>query len=326
MATFLITGGAGFIGSHLAEEALRRGDRVLLLDNLSSGRASNLDQLLAADRCEFFEGDVATDPRLPDLVAAADVVFHLAATVGVFNVVNSPATTIENNVDGTTAVLRAALHRRTKVLVTSTSEVYGKGARIPFREDDDLLLGPSSMGRWGYAASKLVDEFLALAYWREHHLPTVVVRPFNTIGPRQVGQYGMVVPRFLARAMAGQKLMVYGTGQQSRSFTYVSDVVHWLLALASLDAAVGQVFNLGNPVETTINELANRVIAICGHTATVEHVDYADAYQSGFEDLTRRVPDIGKVVRVTQHAPQVHLDEALLRTRDWLASQPPSPS
>lgn len=321
MATYLLTGGAGFIGSHLAETLLQRGQRVLLLDNLSTGSVRNVKHLRGHPRFEMVSEAVEARGVLAELVDEADVVYHLAATVGVFNIIDSPVATIVNNVGGTEAVLQAAAKKRKKVIVFSTSEVYGKSTAIPFREDGDLVFGATSKSRWSYAATKVVDEFLAMAYGNEYKVPVVVVRLFNTIGPRQVGRYGMVVPRFLTQALQGKNLTVYGTGQQSRCFTYVSDVVEWLMRLADSDRAVGEVFNLGNPKEVTIAELAQRVLTVTESTAGIDYIPYEQAYEKGFEDMQRRVPDIRKIIALTGYEPQVDLDEALRRTRDWLRQE-----
>ena len=314
---YLITGGAGFVGSHLCDLLLGRGHQVTVIDDLSSGDFLNISPHQANDAFEFIESR-AEPEILAKLVPQADVVFHLAATVGVFNVIDSPATTLENNIDTTADVLRAATINKTKVVVASTSEVYGKTLETPFHEEGDVVLGATSKSRWSYAASKMVDEFLALAYWQEYGVPTVVVRLFNTIGPRQVGRYGMVVPRFISQALANKNLTVYGDGSQSRCFTYVGDVVEWLSRLATMDSAVGQVFNLGNANEVTILQLAQRVIELCGATSEIEFVPYGEAYGAGFEEMQRRVPDASKVIRVTGYEPQVHFEESLERTRDWL--------
>ncbi len=321
MATYLITGGAGFIGSHLAEALLQRGHRVLVLDDLSTGSVGNIKHLRGERLFEFVPQCVNASHVLAELVDSADVIFHLAATVGVFNIIENPVGTITNNVGGTEAVLKAAAKKRKKVIVASTSEVYGKSCTLPFREDGDLILGPTCKSRWSYAATKILDEFLALAYWRELRVPTVLVRFFNTIGPRQVGHYGMVVPRFLTQALRGEDLTVYGNGQQSRCFTYVADVVEWLILLAANDQAVGEVFNLGNPEEVSITELAQRVIKVTGAEVGIRYVPYDKAYEKGFEDMQRRVPDITKVVTLTEYAPRVHLNQALELTRDWLVEQ-----
>ncbi|MBV8818289.1 MAG: GDP-mannose 4,6-dehydratase [Acidobacteriaceae bacterium] len=317
MSTVLITGGAGFIGSHLAESCVSKGFRTLVIDDLSSGSVDNIAHLRNNTLLEFFPESILESAVLPELVDRADVIFHMAATVGVFNIIESPVATISNNIGGTEVVLERAAKKRKKVIVASTSEVYGKSTTLPFREDGDLVFGASSKFRWSYAASKLIDEFMALAYWRERRVPTVVTRFFNTIGPRQVGRYGMVVPRFLDQAIAGRSLTVYGTGKQSRCFTYVSDVVEWLLRLAGDDRAVGDVFNLGNPEEISIGELAQRVIALTASKSSIQYVPYEKAYEQGFEDMERRIPDIGKVKTLTNYAPRVSLDLALTHTRDW---------
>ena len=317
MSTFLITGGAGFIGSHLAEALLKRGVRVLVLDDLSSGSVKNVAHLRSHANFEFVPRSVDVLNTVSELVDEADIVFHLAATVGVFNIIESPVKTIVNNIGGTEAILKAAAKKKKKVIIASTSEVYGKSTAIPFREDSDLVFGPTSKSRWSYASSKLVDEFLALAYWRELRVPTVVVRLFNTIGPRQVGRYGMVVPRFMSQALQGKNLSVYGNGRQSRCFTYVSDVIAWLLLLASAEKAVGEVVNLGNPQEFTIAELARKVIESTGAHVGIDYTPYEEAYETGFEDMARRVPDITKVQRLTGYSPRVGLDQALDHIRDW---------
>ena len=317
MSTFLITGGAGFIGSHLAEELLKRGDRVLVLDDLSSGSVKNIAQLRMNPRFVFAPQRVDALNVLAELVDEADVIFHLAATVGVLNIIESPVNTIANNIGGTEVVLKAAAKKKKKVIIASTSEVYGKSTAVPFRENSDLVFGATSKSRWSYASSKVVDEFLALAYWREFKLPTVVVRLFNTIGPRQVGRYGMVVPRFMSQALHGSNLSVYGTGHQSRCFTYVSDVIEWLLLLAANDKAVGEVVNLGNPEEVTITELARKIIAVTGAAVSIDYLPYEEAYETGFEDMLRRVPDISKVQNLTGYCPRVTLEEALYRIKAW---------
>jgi len=321
MSTFLITGGTGFIGSHLAETLLKLDQRVLILDDLSSGSVKNIAHLRSNSRMEFVVGRVGADAVLAEMVDVADVIVHLAATVGVLNIIDSPVATITNNVGGTECVLKAAAKKRKKVIVASTSEVYGKSASLPFREEGELVFGATSKSRWSYAASKAIDEFLALAYWREFKVPTVIVRLFNTIGPRQIGRYGMVVPRFIGQALSGQNLTVYGSGRQSRCFGYVSDVVEWLLLLAASDKAVGQVFNLGNPAEVTIDELARKVIATTRAKVGVERIPYEQAYEEGFEDMERRVPDITKVTSLTGYSPRVDLDEALKRIHQWFVSE-----
>lgn len=321
MPAFLITGGAGFIGSHLADALLARGDRVVVLDDFSSGLMTNIAHLQTNSSFELVEGTVLNRTVLFDLVDSADIVVHLAATVGVLNIFDNPVGTIQNNVSGTEAVLEAAVAKRRKVILASTSEVYGKSAQIPFREDGDLVLGPSTKCRWSYASSKIVDEFLALAYWHEHGLPVVVTRFFNTIGPRQLGRYGMVVPRFICQAMSGKNLTVFGEGKQTRCFTYIADTVEWLLRLAESDRAVGEVLNLGNPQEVSIEELARRVIRVTGAPVGIDHVPYEHAYAEGFEDMERRVPDITKVKSITQYVPNFDLDSSLRLTHEWFLAK-----
>lgn len=321
MSTFLITGGAGFIGSHLSEALLRQAQRVIVMDDLSSGNVSNIAHLRANPRFEFFPEPVANKSVLAECVDRADTVFHLAARVGVLNIIESPVETIVNNIGGAEDVLKAAAKKRKKVIVASTSEVYGKGTDIPFREDGNLVLGASTVSRWSYAASKLVDEFLALAYWREFQVPTVVVRLFNTIGPRQIGRYGMVVPRLVNQALAGDPLTVFGDGNQSRCFTYVDDVVEWLLRLAANDQAVGEVFNLGNPREVSITQLAEMIIGMTQSSGGIRYIPYEEGYEEGFEDMRRRFPDISKVVSLTGYSPRVPLEQALHEIRDWMVSE-----
>lgn len=321
MSNVLITGGAGFIGSHLAEAALKRGHKVIILDDLSSGSIQNLSAIRSHANLEFIPESVLAKNVLAELVDHADMIYHLAATVGVFNIIESPVATIMNNIGGTEAVLKMAAKKKKKVLVTSTSEVYGKSVNFPFQEDGDLVFGPSSKSRWSYAASKMVDEFLALAYWRELKVPTVVVRLFNCIGPRQVGRYGMVVPRFLKQALSGQNLTVYGSGQQARCFSYVSDIVDGLMLLANSDNAVGNVFNLGNPAEISIADLARRIIQITKADVGIDYIPYEQAYEQGFEDMERRIPDITKANQLVGFSPKVGLDEALYSTYEWFQSQ-----
>ena len=321
MPQFLITGGAGFIGSHLAERLLSLGQRVTVLDNLSTGSVSNLAHLRSHPDFEFVMDEVGNQRVLGELVDAVDVVFHLAATVGVQKIIDSPVETIVNNVHGTEMVLNAVAKKRRKVVLASTSEVYGKSAALPFREDGDLVMGPTSKSRWSYACSKAIDEFMAIAYWKEKKTPAVVARLFNTIGPRQSGQYGMVVPRFISQALDGRDLTVYGDGRQSRSFTYVDDVVSWLVLLAQEDRAVGEIFNLGNPGEVSIQELAERIVRLTGSASRIRAVPYEEAYESGFEDMGRRLPDINRVVELTGYRPRVELEEALRRTIDWFGER-----
>ena len=309
----LITGGAGFVGSHLAEELLQRGEEVYVLDDLSTGRIDNIEHLKPNSHFHYFIDSVHNEPLLAELVDRCDAVYHLAAAVGVKLIVESPVNTIETNVHGTEVVLKLANKKKKKVLITSTSEVYGKSTAIPFREDQDLVLGPTTKGRWSYACSKAIDEFLAIAYWHEKHLPMVIVRLFNTVGPRQTGRYGMVIPNFVQQAISGHPITVYGDGHQSRAFGYVGDVVSALANLVHHPDAVGEVFNIGNTQEITINELAELVKKMTGSKSEIIHIPYDRAYEEGFEDMPRRVPDISKIQRLIGYEPTVDLEGALER-------------
>jgi UDP-glucose 4-epimerase len=309
----LITGGAGFVGSHLAEALLARGDEVYALDNLSTGSIGNIAHLKPHPKFHYTIDSVTNEPVLAEHVDLCDVVVHLAAAVGVKLIVEAPVHTIETNVHGTEVVLKHASKKKKLVLIASTSEVYGKSANVPFREDADLVLGPSDKHRWAYACSKLIDEFLALAYWKERKLPVIIVRLFNTVGPRQTGQYGMVIPNFVQQALAGRPITVFGDGTQSRSFTYVGDVVRAMVALIDEPGAVGQVFNIGNGNEISINQLAERIKALTGSRSEIVRIPYDVAYEAGFEDMPRRVPDIAKVRALVGYAPTVELDEILTR-------------
>jgi UDP-glucose 4-epimerase len=308
---YLITGGAGFIGSHLADALIARGDRVTIIDDLSTGSIRNIAHLRQLEPFKYVISSMLNLPLLAELVDDADAVFHLAAAVGVKLIVESPVRTIETNVRCTERLLDIATKKKKKVLVASTSEVYGKGKDIPFREDGDLVLGATTRGRWSYACSKMVDEFLSIAYWRERRLPTVVVRLFNTVGPRQTGQYGMVVPRFVGQALAGKPITVYGDGSSSRCFTNVHDSVRALLGLMDSDAAVGEVYNVGSCQEVTILELAKRVKLLTGSSSEIVFVPYEVAYEENFEDMPRRVPSIGKVQQAIGWRPQFDLDATL---------------
>jgi UDP-glucose 4-epimerase len=308
----LITGGAGFVGSHLAEALLARGDEVYVLDDLSTGSIDNIEHLKEHARFHYAIDSITNEPVVAELVDRVDVVYHLAAAVGVRLIVESPVTTIETNVHGTEMVLKVANKKKKKVLVASTSEVYGKSASVPFREDADLVMGPTTKGRWSYACSKAIDEFLALAYHKEKRLPVVVFRLFNTVGPRQTGRYGMVIPNFVKQALLGHPITVYGDGSQRRCFTYVSDVVDVLVKLADHPGAVGGVFNIGNDrEEVTMLELARRVKERTGSASEIVMVPYDQAYEEGFEDMLRRVPDLGKARTLLGYEPKVHLDEIL---------------
>ena len=288
---FLITGGAGFIGSHLAERLLERGDEVLLFDNLSTGSMENIRHLKKYDRMHYFLDTIENRHLLAELVDESDAIFHLAAAVGVRLIVESPVRTIATNVDGTKLVLETASKKRKLVFVASTSEVYGKSTHVPFCEDDDLVLGPTTKGRWSYAASKALDEFLALSYWKERKLPVVVARFFNTVGPRQTGRYGMVLPNFVSQALSGRPITVYGSGAQSRCFCDVRDTVEALLRLVANDHAVGEVVNIGTNREVTVTALAEIVKARTNSSSPITYVPYDQAYEPGFEDMMRRVPE-----------------------------------
>jgi UDP-glucose 4-epimerase len=312
-----ITGGAGFIGSHLAERLLALGHEVLVLDNLSTGSIDNITHLKSAKHFSYVIDSVTNESLLAEMVDRSDVVFHLAAAVGVKLIVEQPVHTIETNVHGTEVVLKHANKKKKLVVIASTSEVYGKSAVVPFRETADIVLGPSTKHRWAYACSKLIDEFLALAYWKEKKLPIVIARLFNTVGPRQTGQYGMVLPTFVRQALAGHPVTVFGDGTQSRSFTYISDVVDALIALASEPRAVGDVFNIGNVGEITIRDLAARVTTMAGSSSPIELIPYDQAYEAGFEDMPRRVPDISKLHALIGYEPKVGLDEIIQRVIEY---------
>lgn len=320
---YLITGGAGFIGSHLAEHLIAQGHGVVVVDDLSTGSRANLDALAKSDGLRVVEADVAAPGVLEELMDQVEAVFHLAAAVGVQLIVQRPVHTIETNIHGTEQVLRLAAKRGQRVLITSTSEVYGKSPHVPFREDDDMVLGPTSKARWSYACSKAIDEFLALSYWREQQLPTTVVRLFNTVGPRQVGRYGMVIPRFVDQALGGGPICVYGDGEQTRCFCDVSDVVSAMARLMACDEARGQVFNLGSDEEVSINELAVRIRARIDPGLEIRHVPYSEAYEEGFEDLRRRVPDISRARKRIDFKPSRDLDAILDRIIAWRRLQPP---
>lgn len=307
----LITGGAGFIGSHLAEHLLESGHTVFVIDDLSTGQFENIVHLKGSDRFTYTIDTIMNTPLMAELVDRVDAVFHLAAAVGVRLIVESPVRTIETNIRGTEIVLEMAAKKGKLAIVFSTSEVYGKATRVPFSEDSDLVLGPTNKGRWSYACSKAIDEFLALAYWREKRLPVIVVRLFNTVGPRQTGRYGMVVPTFVRQALRGEPLTVFGDGTQSRCFGHVADVVSAIGDLFQHPAAIGEVFNIGNDEETSIIELADRVKELAGSDSRVELVPYEQAYEAGFEDMPRRVPDLSKIKQLIGYAPQKSLDDII---------------
>ncbi len=309
---FLITGGAGFVGSHLAEELLGRGHAVHVLDDLSTGAMTNIEHLRSSERFEYTI-DSAEDHRVvAEVIDSADAVYHLAAAVGVELIVESPVRTIETNVHCTEVVLAHAAKKLKPVLIASTSEVYGKSTELPFREDGDLLIGPTTLGRWAYACSKAVDEFLAIAYWRERELPTVIGRLFNTVGPRQTGRYGMVIPRFVRQALAAEPITVYGDGTQRRCFMHVVDAVHALADLMDGEAGhYGEVFNIGSTEEVSVTELAERVLDRTGSPSPIELLPYEEAYGTGFEDMMRRVPAVEKIERAIDWRATRSLDEIL---------------
>ncbi len=317
-ATWLVTGAAGFIGSHLVDALLARGNRVLGLDNLSTGRLQNIAHQLDHPRFHFARASLSDEIVLDRLASEADIIVHLAAAVGVELIVERPTHTIETNVMGTEAVLRTALRYRSRVLLASTSEVYGKGSKIPFSEEDDVLLGPTSKSRWGYAASKMIDEFLGLAHHREHALEVVPFRLFNTAGPRQSGRYGMVIPRFMGQALRGEPLTVFGDGRQSRCFCDVRDTVRAIVGLAEHPDAAGKVYNIGSREEVTIQQLAERIKTVVESQSEIIYVPYAEAYATGFEDMQRRVPDVERINQILGWRAEIPLDDTLIGVRDHL--------
>ncbi len=320
----LITGGAGFIGSHLADAYLHRGDEVFVIDDLSTGTIENIQHLKSNPRFHYTIESVHNQPVTAELVDQCDVIFHLAAAVGVKLIVESPVRTIETNVRGTEVVLALANKKKKPVLLASTSEVYGLSTDVPFREDGSLVLGATTKGRWSYACSKAIDEFLALAYWREKKLPTIIVRLFNTVGPRQTGRYGMVIPTFVKQAIAGRPITVYGDGKQTRCFGYVGDVVNALVKLVDHPAAVGQVFNVGSTEEISILDLALRVKALTQSASEVSFLPYDEAYEEGFEDMPRRVPDTSKIRELVGFRPEVSLEGILRSVIDYQSGRPPT--
>ena len=301
---YLVTGGAGFIGSHLCERLISSGKSVCVLDDLSTGNIKNIEKLLSSENFNFIEGTVLSVETVNNCVDKCNEVIHLAAAVGVENVINKPVETIETNVSGTENILRAARRNNTKVLIASTSEVYGKSWKVPFKEDGDIVLGPTSRNRWSYACSKALDEFLALAYNHSYGLPVVICRFFNTVGPRQSGRYGMVLPRFINQALTGKPITVFGNGTQTRCFSLVSEVIDCVLALMDKPDAVGKVVNIGSTEEITILELARRVREISESDSEIVIVPYDEAYPEGFEDMQRRVPDVSRLMSLTGISPE----------------------
>jgi UDP-glucose 4-epimerase len=309
----LLTGGAGFVGSHLADALLAQGYEVTVIDDLSTGSMDNIAHLKGRPGFDYVIDTIMNEPLTAELIDRADVVFHLAAAVGVKLIVEAPVRTIETNVHGTEVVLKHGAKKGKLTMIFSTSEVYGKSTDVPFREDADLVMGPTPKHRWAYACSKAIDEFLALAYHRERKLPVVVARLFNTVGPRQTGRYGMVIPNFVRQALTGAPITVHGDGTQTRSFTYVGDVVRGLIALSREPRCIGQVFNIGNTEEVSILDLAKRVRSATGSQSEIALIPYDQAYESGFEDMPRRVPDLRKIAEYVGYQPTLGLDDILAR-------------
>ncbi|MES1255701.1 MAG: NAD-dependent epimerase/dehydratase family protein [Acidobacteriota bacterium] len=317
----LITGGAGFIGSHLSEALLAAGHQVLIIDDLSTGSFENIAHLKGRKGFEYYIDTVDNEPLLAELIDRSDVVFHFAAAVGVKLIVEQPVRTIETNVHGTEVVLKHANKKKKLVVIASTSEVYGKSEDVPFREDSDLVMGPTPKHRWAYACSKAIDEFLALAYWKERKLPVIIVRFFNTVGPRQTGQYGMVIPNFVRQALAGEPITVFGDGTQTRSFGHVADIVGALLKLVVEPKAIGEVINIGNTEEVSMLTLAERVRVLTGSTSSITLVPYDKAYESGFEDMPRRVPDLTKIAGLIGYRPRHNLDDILQQVIEYFRNK-----
>lgn len=318
---YLITGGAGFIGSHLAERLLALGEEVEVVDDLSTGSIDNIESLKPNPRFRYTISSIFNEPLVAEMIDRADVLFHLAAAVGVKLIVENPVRTIETNIGGTEIVLKHASKKMKLTVIASTSEVYGKANKLPFSEDDDCILGPTTKGRWSYACSKLVDEFLSLSYWKEHKLPTIVVRLFNTVGPRQTGQYGMVIPRFVTQALAGSPITVYGDGKQSRCFGYVGDVVEAMVTLTREPQAYGQVFNVGSDREIMIEELAQLVRKKTNSRAAIIYVPYEKAYEPGFEDMRRRIPDLSKIRNLIAYRPSLGIEEIVDKVIEYYRSR-----
>lgn len=317
----LVTGGAGFIGSHLCELLVHNGHQVVAIDNLSTGRLDNIHHLLPMTGFQFVRESISNSQVLDRLTSEADIIIHLAAVVGVQLIVQDPVNTIATNIMGTEAVLTTANRYGCKVMLASTSEVYGKGFKVPFNEEDDCVMGPTSHSRWSYATSKAIDEFLGLAYHQQFGLPVVVMRFFNTVGPRQTGRYGMVVPRFVRQALSSEPITIYGDGEQSRCFADVADIVDATVKLAAHPRAVGEVFNVGSTEEVTIRQLAERVIAATGSQSQIIYVPYEEAYAPGFEDMRRRVPDLTKVHQLIGYEPRFSLDDTLKRVIEYERQQ-----
>lgn len=307
----LITGGAGFIGSHLAEGLLDGGHQVYIIDDLSTGSIENIEHLKQRKGFHYVIDTVMNSPVLAELIDRCDVVFHLAAAVGVMLIVESPVRTIETNVKGTEEVLIHANKKKKKVIIASTSEVYGKSSQKSFKEGSDLILGPTTKGRWSYACSKALDEFLGLAYWKEKDLPVVIVRFFNIVGPRQTGRYGMVIPRFVKQALHNKPITIFGDGRQSRCFTHVKDAVNALIKLSHIEEAIGEVINLGNDEEVSIMDLAKKVKKLSKSKSEIQYISYDEAYEEGFEDMRRRVPDLTKIKNLIGYKTKYSLEDII---------------
>jgi len=314
---FLITGGAGFVGSHLSEHLLDEGHQVFVIDDLSTGNMQNVLHLSEHSNFHYTIDTIMNVPLTADLMSQCDIVLHLAAAVGVRLIVESPVRTIETNVGGTETILRLAAKKKKKVVITSTSEVYGKSKAIPFSEEGDLVIGSTQKGRWSYACSKAIDEFLALAYWHEKKLPVVIARLFNTVGPRQTGRYGMVLPTFVQQALSGQPITVFGDGTQSRCFAHVSDVVNALSQLSQTEDAIGQVLNIGTNEEISIHDLARKVKSMTNSSSKIQLIPYDQAYQAGFEDMPRRVPNLSRIKKLIRYQPTIDLDETVQSIIDY---------
>ncbi len=307
----MVTGGAGFIGSHLSEYLLEKGHQVLVIDDLSTGCIENIIHLKGKPGFEYTIDSILNTPVTAELVDRSDCIFHLAAAVGVRLIVESPVQTIETNIKGTETILDLACKKKKKTMIFSTSEVYGKSSKIPFGEEDDLVMGSTTKGRWSYACSKAIDEFLALAYWKEKQLPSTVIRLFNTVGPRQTGQYGMVIPTFVQQALEGRPLTVYGDGTQTRCFCHINDVIQAIYKVSFEEEAQGQVYNIGNDEEVSILELAHRVISLTGSSSEIEVIPYSEAYEEGFEDMMKRKPDLAKIKKLIGYNPHHDLDRII---------------
>ncbi len=313
----LITGGAGFIGSYLAQELLERGNRVTIIDNLSTGRLNNINHIYKNKNLNVYIDTIFNEELIEDVIKKSDQIYHLAAAVGVQFIVDNPVETIETNVAGSEIVIRLANKYKKKIFIASTSEVYGKSDSLPFKEGKDRVYGSTSVRRWSYAESKAIDEFLALAYWHEKKLPVVIGRLFNTVGPRQTGQYGMVIPRFVRQALLGHPITVFGDGTQSRCFTYVEDVVGAIIKLMDTKKCLGEIFNIGSTAETKIIELAQKIKKMTNSSSKIKKISYDEAYEEGFEDMKRRVPDISKLKKFIDYSPKVKLEQTLNKVIDY---------